>query len=59
MQTDEPRERAEIVLDLVRTVTRLEAARRLVPPYEREVAKLSDRRIDLLEELFALDARSA
>jgi hypothetical protein len=57
MERDQPRERAEIVVDLVKTVTRLEAARGLVPPYEREIAKLSDRRIDLLEELFAFDAR--
>jgi hypothetical protein len=59
MESDQPRERADVVLDLVRTVTRLEAARRLVPPYESEIAKLSDRRIDLLDELFALDARRA
>jgi hypothetical protein len=59
MESDQPRERADVVLDLVRTVTRLEAARHLVPPYEREIAKLSDRRIDLLDELFALDARGA
>ena len=57
MQTDQPRERGDVVFELARTVTRLEAARQLVPPYEREIAKLSDRRVDLLDELFVLDAR--
>lgn len=56
MQIKQPRERADVVLDLVRTVTRLEAARGLVPPYEREIAMLTDRRLDLLDELFVLDA---
>jgi hypothetical protein len=50
------RERADVVLELVKVVTRLEAARRLVPPHEREIAQLRDRRLELLDELLELDA---
>jgi hypothetical protein len=42
MEGKQPRDRADVVLELAKTVTRLEAARR----------------VDLLDELFALDARA-
>jgi hypothetical protein len=50
------RERPDVVLELVKVVTRLEAAERLVPPHEQEIADLRDRRAELLEELLELDA---
>jgi hypothetical protein len=50
------RDRAEVVFELVKIVTRLEAARRLVPPHEHEIAQLSGRRLELLDELLELDA---
>jgi hypothetical protein len=53
------RERADVVLELVKVVTKLEAAERLVPPHEREIAELCDRRAELLQELLELDARLA
>jgi hypothetical protein len=50
------RERADVVLELVKVVTRLEAARRLMPPHQREITRLRDRRLELLDELLELDA---
>jgi hypothetical protein len=50
------RERADVVSELVKVVTRLEAARGLVPPHEREIAQLGHRRLELLDELLQLDA---
>jgi hypothetical protein len=50
------RERADVVSELVKVTTRLEAARRLVPPHEREIAQLGNRRLELLDELLELDA---
>jgi len=50
------RERADVVSELVRVTTRLEAARRLVPRHEREIAQLGLRRLELLDELLQLDA---
>ena len=55
-QKETVRERAEVVSELVRLTTRLEAARRLVPPHEREIAQLGLRRLELLDELLRLDA---
>jgi hypothetical protein len=50
------RDRADVVLELARVVTKLEAVRRLVPPHEREIAELRDRRVELLDELLELDS---
>jgi hypothetical protein len=50
------RERADVVLELVKVVTRLEAARRLMPPHDQEIEQLRDRRLELLDELLELDA---
>ena len=50
------RDRGDVVLELVKVVTRLEAARGLVPPHEREIDRLRDRRAELLDELLELDS---
>ena len=55
-ERESARDRGDVVRELVTVVTRLEAARRLVPPHESEIAELRDRRFELLDELLELDS---